>query len=71
MRHMRYDVMIAAIDGDAVALQAVIDHFGHYINALSTRPYVDKGGQCRYGVDAQMKWELCGALLRAVPHFTI
>ena len=66
-----YEIMLAAVKGDLVAAEAVLEHFDAYINRLCTHAFMDEGGRVSYGVDTQRKTYLQGRLLAAMMRFEL
>ena len=50
-----FEVIEAAIGGDAVAINQIIDYFQPYINSRCRRKFIDESGRTRYGIDEYMK----------------
>lgn len=68
---LSYETVAAAVQGDPVAAEKVLAYFDGYINRLCTHAYVGKAGHVDYGVDTQMKTQLQGKLLSAMPRFKL
>lgn len=68
---MDYEVMVAAVAGNPVALEKVLAYFDSYINSLCTHAYVNTQDHIDWGVDTQSKTQLQGKLLAAVLRFTL
>ncbi len=66
-----YEVMVAAVEGDPVAAEKVLEHFDRYIDQLCTHAFVDEGGYVTYGVDGTRKTQLQGKLLAAMMRFKL
>lgn len=66
-----YETMLAAIKGDLVASEVVLEYFDGYINRLCTHAFVDEAGIISYGVDTQRKTYLQGRLLVAIMRFKV
>ena len=48
---MSYEVMVAAVSGDPVAMQKVLAYFDGYMDQLCTHAFLDESGRVEYGVD--------------------
>lgn len=64
-----YETILAATQGEPLAILEVLAAFDHLIDSLCTSPYVEGGGRVRYEVDTQMKTELQGKLIQAILRF--
>ena len=60
------DVISSAINGDEIALTAVILHYRGYIRALSTKPRKDEYGNTYMFVDEGMRLRLETKLIYAI-----
>lgn len=69
MTEMSYELMAAAVGGDAAAMQAVLDYFDGYMDQLCTHAFLDERGHVDYGVDTLRKTQLQGKLLAAMLRF--
>ena len=68
---MCYTLIQAAITGDAIAAQEVLDYFDSYIDSLCMRPILYDGGRRSYQLDTLMKTQLQGKLLLAIMKFKL
>lgn len=66
---MSYEVMVAAVSGDPVAMQKVLAYFDGYMDQLCTHVFLDESGRVEYGVDTLRKTQLQGKLLAAMLRF--
>lgn len=48
---MSYEVMVAAVSGDPVAMQKVLAYFDGYMDQLCTHAFLDESGRVEYGAD--------------------
>lgn len=71
MTEMSYDIVEAAVGGDSVAMQAVLDYFDGYMDRLCTHAFVCESGRVEYGVDTMWKTQLQGKLLAAMLRFKV
>ncbi|MGI6181785.1 MAG: helix-turn-helix domain-containing protein [Agathobaculum sp.] len=55
-----------ATDGDSQAIQAILQYYDDYIDALSAYEYEDKDGVIHRKVDPDMKAELQCKLIEAI-----
>ena len=70
-KHLPFDTIKAATQGDISAMDAVMRHFGGYIATLSLRPIRDEDGNERYTVDESIRHELEAKLAAAVLKFRV
>lgn len=66
-----FDVIKAAIAGDAVAINQIVDYFQPYINSRCRRKFIDESGQARYGIDEYMKRRMETKLITKILSFEI
>lgn len=66
---MSYEVMVAAVSGDPVAMQKVLAYFDGYMDQLCTHAFLDEFGRVEYGVETLRKTQLQGKLLAAMLRF--
>lgn len=66
-----YEIVTAAVTGDPIAMQQVLEHFDAYLDRLCTHPFIDEGGYVIHGVDTVRKTQLQGKLLAAILRFTL
>ena len=59
-------VILSAMNGDAIALAAVILHYRGYIHVLATRPLKDDYGNEHLRVDEDMRLRLEAKLIYAI-----
>ena len=59
-------VILSAINGDEIALTAVVLHYQGYIHVLATRPLKDDYGNERLCVDEDMRLKLETKLIYAI-----
>lgn len=59
-------VILAAMDGDEIALAAVVLHYQGYICVLATRPLKDDYGNERLCVDEDMRLRLEAKLIYGI-----
>ena len=64
-------VIEAAIGGDAVAINQIIDYFQPYINSRCRRKFIDESGRTRYGIDEYMKRRMETKLITKILGFKI
>lgn len=64
-----FEVMVAAVSGDPVAMQKVLAYFDGYMDQLCTHAFLDESGRVEYGVDTLRKTQLQGKLLAAMLRF--
>lgn len=64
-------VIEAAIGGDAVAINQIIDYFQPYINSRCRRKFIDESGRIRYGIDEYMKRRMETKLITKILGFQI
>ena len=50
-----FEVIEAAVAGDVVAINQIVDYFQPYINSRCRRKFIDESGQIKYGIDEYMK----------------
>ena len=70
-KHLPFDTIKAATQGDIEAMNAVNRHFGGYIATLSLRPIRDEDGNEKYTVDEAIRHELEAKLAAAVLRFRV
>jgi len=68
---VEFQVIEAAIAGDAAAINKVIDYFQPYINSRCRRKYIDEAGRVRYGIDEYMKRRMETKLITKILDFKI
>lgn len=68
---MDYEVVVAAVHGDPLAMETVLAYFDACIDRLCTHAYVDAAGRIDYGVDTLRKTQLQGKLIAAVLRFEL
>ncbi len=66
-----FEIIEAAIAGDAVALNQIVDYLQPYINSRCWRKYIDESGQIRYGIDEYMKQRMETKLITKILSFEI
>lgn len=66
-----FEVIEAAIGGDAVAINQIIDYFQPYINSRCQRKFIDESGRTRYGIDEYMKRRMETKLITKILGFQI
>lgn len=66
-----FEVIEAAIGGDAVAINQIIDYFQPYINSRCRRKFIDESGRIRYGIDEYMKRRMETKLITKILGFQI
>lgn len=66
-----FEVIEAAIRGDAVAINQIIDYFQPYINSRCRRKFIDESGRTRYGIDEYMKRRMETKLITKILGFQI
>lgn len=52
-----FEVIEAAVAGDVVAINQIVDYFQPYINSRCRRKFIDESGQIKYGIDEYIIYE--------------
>jgi hypothetical protein len=63
---LNLDLISRAANGDSQAIQAVLQYYDNYIDALSAYEFEDKDGVFKRKVDPDMKAELQCKLIEAI-----
>lgn len=66
-----FHIIVAASEGDIVAINQVLEHYEGYIAALSTRKLMDEYGQTHYCVDETLRRHLETKLITKILQFKI
>lgn len=66
---LSYPVIVAASQGDPIAIQSVLRHYRGYINKLATRTLYDEYGNAYIAVDADVRDHLENALIEGIMNF--
>lgn len=66
-----FHIIVAASEGDIVAINQVLEHYEGYIAALSTRKLIDEYGQTHYCVDETLRRRLETKLITKILQFEI
>lgn len=66
-----FEVIEAAIAGDVVAINQIVDYFQPYINNRCRRKFIDESGQVKYGIDEYMKRRMETKLITKILSFEI
>lgn len=66
-----FEVIEAAIAGDVVAINQIVDYFQPYINSRCRRKFIDESGQVKYGIDEYMKRRMETKLITKILSFEI
>jgi len=59
-------VILAAVDGDSIALASIINHYKGYIYHLALRPVQDEFGKCYLRLDDNMRLRLEAKLIASI-----
>ncbi|MDO4554658.1 MAG: helix-turn-helix domain-containing protein [Lachnospiraceae bacterium] len=68
---LSFHTIMAASEGDVVAINQVLAHYEGYIATLSTRKFVDEYGQAHYCVDETLRRRLETKLITKILQFKI
>jgi len=68
---VKFQVIEAAIAGDAQAINRVVDYFQPYINSKCRRKFIDEFGRVHYMIDEYMKRRLETKLITKILDFKI
>lgn len=66
-----FHIIVAASEGDVVAINQVLAHYEGYIAVLSTRELIDEYGQSHYCVDETLRRRLETKLITKILQFKI
>lgn len=66
-----FHIIMAASEGDVVAINQVLTHYEGYIAVLSTRELLDEYGQSHYCVDETLRRRLETKLITKILQFEI
>lgn len=66
-----FHIIMAASEGDVVAINQVLTHYEGYIAVLSTRELIDEYGQPHYCVDETLRRRLETKLITKILQFEI
>ncbi|HAC0715868.1 TPA_asm: helix-turn-helix domain-containing protein [Listeria monocytogenes] len=66
-----YEIIVAASEGDAEAIQLVLDHFAGYIVTLSTRVLFDEFGTPHVCVDEDLRRRIEAKLISKLLLFNV
>lgn len=66
-----FEMIKAAVGGDIVAINSIIDHYQGYITSLSVRKMYDEYGQVHYCVDETLRRRLETKLITVILKFKI
>ncbi len=64
-------VIVAAVSGDPIAMEQIVNHYAPYINKLSLRTMYDEHGNPVRVIDDYMRLALEAKLMHAITKFTI
>ncbi|NLK02330.1 MAG: helix-turn-helix domain-containing protein [Clostridiaceae bacterium] len=64
-------VIVAAVSGDPIAMERIVNHYSPYINKLSIRTLYDEYGNPVRVIDDHMRLALEAKLMHAITKFTI
>lgn len=66
-----FPIIEAAIAGDTVAINQIVDYFQPYINRRCRRKFIDDEGRSHYGIDEYMKRRMETKLITKILDFKI
>jgi len=66
-----YEVTLAAVEGDALAMSVVMQHYERYIAYYSLKKIYDEYGNTFMGVDEDKVNRLTSKLIRAILDFKV
>lgn len=66
MNELSNDIILRAASGEAEALETVLTHYEHYINAVSTESIADRYGQIRHTINEDRKSYIQMRLIEAI-----
>ena len=64
-------VIVAAVSGDPIAMERIVNHYAPYINKLSIRTLYDEYGNPVRVIDDHMRLALEAKLMHAITKFII
>lgn len=68
---IEFQIIEAAIAGDAVAINQIVEYFQPYINSKCQRKFIDESGRAQYGIDEYMKRRMETKLITKILDFKI
>lgn len=70
-RHLPFDVIVAATNGDKNAIKKVLNFYDGYISKLSLRPMYDDYRNVYMVVDGELKGRIQTAVMNMILNFEI
>lgn len=70
-KHVSFDVIVAAADGDEKAIEIVLNFYDGYISKLSLRPMHDDYGNVYMVIDSELKGRIQTAVMNMILNFEI
>lgn len=64
-------IIVAAVNGNPIAMGRIVNHYAPYINTLSIRTLYDEYGNPVHVIDDHMRLALEAKLMHAITKFTI
>jgi hypothetical protein len=66
IHELNYDLICKAVKGDPEALDAILQYYDTYINALVAYESIDENGKIHIALDEDMKARLQSKLIKAI-----
>jgi hypothetical protein len=70
-KHLHFDVIVAAADGDENAIEMVLNFYDGYISKLSLSPMHDDYGNIYMVIDSELKGRIQTAIMNMILNFEI
>ena len=70
-KHIPFAVIVAATNGDEVAIQEILNFYDGYISKLSLRKLYDEYGNVYMVVDSELKGRIQAAVMDMIANFEI
>lgn len=70
-KHIPFAVIVAATNGDEVAIQEILNFYDSYISKLSLRKLYDEYGNVYMVVDSELKGRIQAAVMDMIANFEI
>ncbi|HIG0358559.1 TPA: helix-turn-helix domain-containing protein [Clostridium sporogenes] len=68
-KHLPFDVIVAAIDGDEDAIKIVLNFYDGYISKLSLHSIYDDYGNVYRGIDSELKGRIQTVVINMILNF--
>lgn len=70
-KHLSFDIIVTAVDGDKEAIKKVLKFYDSYISKLSLRKMYDVYGNVYMVIDSELKGRIQTAVMNMILNFEI